>query len=74
MLCHTCTESNNQHGVCKHSQEVRALTGFWVTEEFNKALQIGYRVGEITAVWHFESWGSRVFIAVHPDIPEGKAG
>lgn len=45
MLCHTCTESNNQHGVCEHSQEVRALTG----------------VGEITAVWHFESRSSNGF-------------
>lgn len=47
-LSRTCTELNIQEGPCQHSGEDRALTGVWVTPEFNKALEMGYRVAEIT--------------------------
>lgn len=54
-LCCTCAENNNQQADCEHSQEARAFTGVWDKEDFNKSLQLGYRVGEISEVWHFES-------------------
>lgn len=72
MLCHPCTESNNQRGICERSQEVRALTGLWVTEEFNTALQLGFRVGEITAVWHCESRSSSGFTGYIQTFLKGK--
>lgn len=54
-LCCTCAENNNQQADCEHSQEARAFTGVWDKEDFNKSLQLGYRAGEITEVWHSES-------------------
>lgn len=46
----TCAENNNQQADCEHSQEARAFTGVWDKEDFNKSLQLGYRVGEIRGV------------------------
>ncbi|TWW71368.1 hypothetical protein D4764_17G0008510 [Takifugu flavidus] len=43
-LCRTCAETNNEGGPCEHDDEGRALTGVWVTVEFIKALEVGYRV------------------------------
>ncbi|GAA6228947.1 uncharacterized protein LOC109143113 isoform X1 [Lates japonicus] len=60
-LCHTCAETNNQEGPCEHDEEARALTGVWVTVEFNKALELGYRVSKITEVWHFDKSSDTVF-------------
>ncbi|KAF0022459.1 hypothetical protein F2P81_025272 [Scophthalmus maximus] len=35
--------------VCVHDDEARAFTGVWVTPEFNKALELGYRLAFTTA-------------------------
>ncbi|KAF0027128.1 hypothetical protein F2P81_019869 [Scophthalmus maximus] len=40
----TLDDLNYQGGVCVHDDEARALTGVWVTPEFNKALEHGYRL------------------------------
>ena len=37
------------------------MTGVWVTVEFNKALELGYRVHKITEVWHFDKSSDSVF-------------
>ncbi|TWW69760.1 hypothetical protein D4764_18G0005660, partial [Takifugu flavidus] len=60
-LCRTCAETNNEGGPCEHDDEGRALTGVWVTVEFIKALEVGYRVGKITEVWHFDKSSDTVF-------------
>ncbi|KAM4525040.1 uncharacterized protein PAE49_001105 [Odontesthes bonariensis] len=60
-LCRTCAEINNQTGPCSHSDEERALTGVWVSVEFSKALQCGYRLAKITEVWHFDRSSSSIF-------------
>ncbi|TWW74000.1 hypothetical protein D4764_14G0000010 [Takifugu flavidus] len=60
-LCRTCAETNNEGGPCEHDDEGRALTGVWVTVEFIKALDVGYRVGKITEVWHFDKSSDTVF-------------
>lgn len=60
-LCCTCAENNNQQANCEHSQEARAFTGVWDKEDFNRSLQLGYRVGEIIEVWHFENQSKSVF-------------
>ncbi|XP_035995617.1 DNA polymerase-like [Fundulus heteroclitus] len=60
-LCRACAEMNYQAGPCSHTDRERALTGVWVTLEFNKALELGYTVAEITEVWHFEKQSSSIF-------------
>lgn len=61
ILCHTFTKVNNQKGPCRHKNEARALTGVWVTVEFNKALDLGYRVTKITEVWHLDRCSDSIF-------------
>lgn len=60
-LCRTCAELNHQAGPCRHTDEDRALTGVWVTVEFNKALEKGYRLARITEVWHFDARSDSIF-------------
>ncbi|XP_036002595.1 uncharacterized protein LOC118565752 isoform X1 [Fundulus heteroclitus] len=60
-LCRACAELNYQTGPCTHSDQERALTGVWVSVEFNKALELGYRLAKITEVWHFEKQSSSIF-------------
>ncbi|KAF7650192.1 hypothetical protein LDENG_00130140 [Lucifuga dentata] len=71
-LCHTCTEINNQEGLCTHDEWARALKGVWVTVEFNKALELGYRVAEITEVWHFEKHSASIFVEYIQTFLKGK--
>lgn len=71
-LCRTCTETNNQTATCSHDDEDRALTGVWVTNEFNKALELGYRVVKITEVWHFEQTSDTVFVNYIHSFLKGK--
>ena len=39
---------------CKHSNEQRAITGTWVTDEVTKAIEKGYHILQIYKVWHFQ--------------------
>ena len=55
-----------------HDDEARALTGVWVMVEFNKALEVGYRVGEITEVWHFDQSSDSVFVGYIQTFLKGK--
>ncbi|XP_017160482.1 uncharacterized protein LOC103471450 isoform X1 [Poecilia reticulata] len=60
-LCRTCAEKNNQMTSCAHSDQERALTGVWVSVEFQKALRSGYRMEKITEVWYFDRSSSSIF-------------
>lgn len=71
-LCRTCAEINHQNDYCTHNEEARALTGVWVTVELNKALELGYRVGKITEVWHFEQRSSSIFVGYIHTFLKGK--
>ncbi|KAF0021975.1 hypothetical protein F2P81_025772 [Scophthalmus maximus] len=71
-LCRTCADLNYQGGACVHDDEARALTGVWVTPEFNKALELGYRLGKITEVWHFERSSDSVFVDYMHTFLKGK--
>ncbi|EFP00492.1 hypothetical protein CRE_21759 [Caenorhabditis remanei] len=53
-LCRTCaTQSNGKK--CTHTEEKqRYLTGCWVTEELNLAIEMGYQVKKIHEVWHWD--------------------
>ena len=53
-LCRSCVEELNQSS-CQHtSRKERALTGTWVSLEIEKALDMGYVILEIHAVWDFD--------------------
>jgi hypothetical protein len=41
--CHACTEFKQQMP-CNHSDEQRAITGKWVTDEVKKAIEKGYQI------------------------------
>ncbi|XP_034080793.1 uncharacterized protein LOC117551842 isoform X1 [Gymnodraco acuticeps] len=71
-LCRTCAELNNQQGACLHSKEERALTGVWVTPEFTKALDMGYKMTQITEVWHFEKKSDSIFVDYIHTFLKGK--
>lgn len=60
-LCRTCAEKKNQTASCSHSDQERALTGVWLSVEFQKALQSGYRLVKITELRHFEKSSSTIF-------------
>ncbi|GIY64707.1 probable DNA polymerase [Caerostris extrusa] len=59
-LCRTCTE-NIQQTICTHSDEERALTGTWVSEEVKLAKRKGYIIAEIYEVYHFPSTSDCLF-------------
>ncbi|XP_078030208.1 uncharacterized protein LOC144458258 [Epinephelus lanceolatus] len=71
-LCRTCDELNFQAGSCTDDYEARALMGVWVTPEFNKALESGYRLGEITEVWHFDRRSDDIFVEYTHTFLKGK--
>ena len=71
-LCRTCAEIDHQSGSCTHDDDARALTGVWVTEELNKALELGYRMGKIKEVWQFEERSNMVFVDYIDTFLKGK--
>ena len=59
-LCRTCAEQQQQTK-CEHTEEERAITGTWCTNEINKAIEKGYRITKIYEVWHFEKTTDTLF-------------
>ncbi|XP_041435694.1 uncharacterized protein LOC121399337 [Xenopus laevis] len=59
-LCYTCA-STHQDMDCCHTDAERALTGTWCTVEIQKALDMGYKLGEIFEIWHFQSSTNNLF-------------
>jgi len=53
-LCRTCAESQQQTA-CLHSQDERALTGTWETDELKMPIKKGYIIDRIYEVWHFDN-------------------
>ena len=58
-LCRTCAEQ--QQTRCEHTEEERAITGTWCTNEINKAIEKGYRMTKIYEVWNFKRTTSTLF-------------
>ena len=50
-LCFTCAKFRN--GNFTHNENQRCFTGTWVTEEIQKAVELGYKILEIYEVWHY---------------------
>jgi hypothetical protein len=46
---------------CQHIDSERSLNGTWVTSELQKALQLGYQLGQIYEVWHFPESSNDLF-------------
>ena len=51
-LCHACVESLQTES-CAHTEQERALHSTWVSLELETAIEKGYKILEIEAVWHF---------------------
>ena len=51
-LCYTC--AHNRITKCTHNENERSFVGTWVTEEVQKAAELGYQILEIFEVWHYE--------------------
>ncbi|XP_041485956.1 uncharacterized protein LOC121432163 [Lytechinus variegatus] len=51
-LCLTCAE-NGQQTPCSHSEKERMLRSTWVSLELQKAVEKGYKIINMEAVWHF---------------------
>lgn len=52
VLCRTCAQTQQQEP-CTHTDEERALYDTWCSDEFYQALEDGYRVAYISAVWDY---------------------
>ena len=59
-LCRTCAE-RQQQARCEHTEEERAITGTWCTNEINKAIEKGYRIVKIYEVWNFRRTTDTLF-------------
>lgn len=53
-LCRTCAEDINQRE-CNHTEDQRALTGTWVSDELKKALSLGYTLERVYEVWSYKA-------------------
>jgi len=54
-LCAACGDSRQQTE-CTHSDAERSWWGTYCTPEIDKALQLGYKVLEISEVYHYTQW------------------
>lgn len=52
-LCRTCMDESTNNK-CNHSDDERAITGIWTTEEVKKAIEKGYFIDKIYEVKHFK--------------------
>lgn len=53
-FCRTCCNEFAQESKCPHTEEERAFTGLWHSDEINDALLHGYKVLEVYEVWHYK--------------------
>lgn len=53
-LCKTCTEEMRQDD-CPHTDEQRAFTGTWVSDELKKAVSKGYKLLKVHEVWKYKT-------------------
>jgi hypothetical protein len=59
-LCRSCAE-NTQQEACCHNDDERAIHGTWFSEEVKLALEKGYRLIQMHAVWHFDKTTKHLF-------------
>ena len=59
-LCRSCAVAQHQ-GRCEHTNDNRALTGTWCSNEISLALRKGHRIVEIYEVWHFDETSDTLF-------------
>jgi hypothetical protein len=59
-LCATCLDNPLPHlenQRCEHNDEERAFTGTWVSVELYRAEQLGYKIVEISDMYHYDKSG-----------------
>ena len=59
-LCRTCAITQQQEK-CNHTNDDRAFTGTWCSNEIALALKKGYRILDIYEVWHFDKTTDTLF-------------
>ena len=59
-LCRTCAVAQQQEK-CNHTNDDRALTGKWCSNEISLAVRKGYRILKIYEVWHFDETSDKLF-------------
>ena len=52
-LCRTCSDKELSEK-CNHTDDLRALTGTWVSYEVLAAIKRGYVVTKVFEIWHFK--------------------
>ena len=51
-LYYTCAQ--NRVTKCTHDESKRSFIGTWVTEEVQKAVELGYQILDIFELWHYD--------------------
>ena len=60
-LCAACMDAG-LNITCPHDEKERHLTGVYTHVELTKAVEdLGYRVVDVSEVWHFEEWQNGLF-------------
>ena len=59
-LCWACADTK-YCGRCEHTISERALHGTYCHIELVKAVSMGYKVLEVSAVWHYDEWVTGLF-------------
>ena len=54
VLCRKCAETENQ-SICNNSVGDRSLSGTWVSDELQKAVQLGYTLLKVYEVWQYDT-------------------
>lgn len=53
-LCRSCAEDPNDED-CVHVEDMRHITGTWISDELDKAVNMGYKVVKIHEVWKYKT-------------------
>lgn len=53
-LCRSCAEDPNDQE-CSHEEKKHYITGTWISDELNKAVNMGYKVVKIHEVWKYRT-------------------
>ena len=54
-LCRTCCEILNQLPCTHNDQKQRIFIGTWVSEEIKKAIEKGYKIIQVFAIWQYKT-------------------
>ena len=59
-LCQKCAIEMTTDN-CAHEDSERSLVGTYTHVEIQKAIQLGYRIQKVYAIWHWDEWSNSIF-------------